>query len=566
MIASPACLPAVAVRNHVLLPCLSAVRRWAALRVATSRPGQDEAVAGDGALPPLPRWAWPLCWAVVAVAVGLLVRLPGPDALDPDEHASVLYFDRLVAGERLEEPLLSAPKPLLTVVHGLAWHAGHDWRLLAAVTVSAFALTVVCLARAAGRLGGPAAAAAVLLAVAGSGPLVLQAARGNSVIFAMAGWSVALDALTRGTRPSGEGPAWAVAAAALALAGLARAETWLLLPVAAGWGLLVWWRGRGAPRPQPPGRPGLGPGGGDRRAVLLVLPLAVPLLWLGHDWLLTGDPLYSLQVPERYTDLLAGRQVIPPGDWLALVARRYAPDPLLLALAAVGVTWLVWRRAWVWLGFLAATGVGVLALLGLEAWRGTYISWRYFDPADLAVRLAAALGAAALANGLAGRLAGRMGRVGLTAAVAALTAALLVGAAAAPPAPFDPQVDSTLDRGARLSANTATAIAVLAPLAARPGSVITVSGPQRTRVAVELDLPLGRVRDLFLATRATPLDRALAGSDAVFHDADGDQPVKRFAPLSTTTPTRVGEVGLIPLRTDPGRGLYVHRIEGPGGR
>ncbi|MFL6104419.1 MAG: hypothetical protein ACJ74K_14075, partial [Actinomycetes bacterium] len=136
------------------------MRRWAALRVATSRPGQDEAVAGDGALPPLPRWAWPLCWAVVAVAVGLLVRLPGPAALDPDEHASVLYFDRLVAGERLEEPLLSAPKPLLTVVHGLAWHAGHDWRLLAAVTVAAFALTVVCLARAAGRLGGPAAAAA----------------------------------------------------------------------------------------------------------------------------------------------------------------------------------------------------------------------------------------------------------------------------------------------------------------------------------------------------------------------------------------------------------------------
>src|SRR4029453_16399136 len=96
MIASPACLPAVAVRNHVLLPCLSAVRRWAALRGAASRPGQDEAGAGDGAaagagpLPPLPRWAGRLWWAVVAVAVGLLVRLPGPDALDPDENASVL--------------------------------------------------------------------------------------------------------------------------------------------------------------------------------------------------------------------------------------------------------------------------------------------------------------------------------------------------------------------------------------------------------------------------------------------------------------------------------------------
>jgi hypothetical protein len=512
------------------------------------------AAAGDGALPPLPRWAWPLCWAVVAVAVGLLVRLPGPAILDPDEHASVLYFDRLVAGERLEEPLLSAPKPLLTVVHGLAWQVAHDWRLLAAVTVAAFALAVVCLARAAGRLGGPAAAAAVLLAVAGSGPLVLQAARGNSVVFALAGWSAALDALTSGPRPPREGPgadgsgaAWGVAAGALALAGLARAETWLLLPLAAGWGLLAWWRGRG-----------------DRRALLLVLPLAVPLLWLGHDWLLTGDPLYSLRVPGRYTDLLTGRQVIPPGDWLALVGRRYAPDPLLLGLAAVGVVWLVRRRAWVWLGFLAVTGVGVLALLGLEAWRGTYVSWRYFDPADLAVRLAAAFGAAALASAAAGRLAGRWGRAGLTATAAAVAAVLLAGAACWPLAPTDPDVGSTLDRGGRLSANTATAIAVLAPVAARPGGVVTVSGPQRVRVAVELDLPLGRARDLFLATLVTPLDRALQGSDAVFHDADGDQPVRRFAPLSTTTPTRVGEVRLVPLRTDPRRGLYVHRVEGPG--
>jgi hypothetical protein len=517
----------------------------------TSRPGQDEAVAGDGALPPLPRWVWPLCWVVVAVAVGLLVRLPGPAMLDPDEHASVLYFDRLVAGERLEEPLLSAPKPLLTVVHGLAWRAGHDWRLLVAVTVAAFALAVVCLARAAGRVGGPAAAAATVLAVAGSGPLVLQVARGNSVVFALAGWAVALDALTRATRPPGGGPggpgaAWGVAAGALAVAGLARAETWLLLPLAAAWGLLAWRRG-------------------DRRAAWLLLPLAVPLLWLAHDWLLTGDPLFALRVPERYTDLVAGRQVIPPGDWLALVGRRYRTAPLLLALAAVGAVWLARRRAWVWLGFLAVTGAGVLALLGLEAWRGTYVSYRYFDPADLSVRLAAALGAAALAAAAAGRLAGRWPRAGLVAATAGVAGALLLAEAACwPLAPVDRQVDSTLDRGTRLSANTATAIEVLRPLAARPGSVITVSGPQRVRVAVELDLPLDRVRDLFLATLSTPLDHALAGSDAVFHDADGDRPAKRFAPLTTTGPTRVGEVELVPLRTDPEAGLYVFRVEEPG--
>jgi hypothetical protein len=491
------------------------------------------------------------------VGIGLLVRLPGPATLDPDEHAAVLYFDRLVAGERLEEPLLSSPKPLLTVVHGLAWRAGHDWRLLEALGVAAFALAVVCLARAAGRLGGPPAGAATVLAVAGSGPLVLQAARGNSMVFAVAGWSVALDALTRGRgtaepgrdrgaavsdrdrRPTGPtGPAWGLAAGALLVAGLARAESWLLLPLAAAYGLLAWRRG-------------------DRRAVLLVLPLAAPLLWLAHDWLLTGDPLYAVRVPGRYTDLVSGRQVVPPADWLALVARRWAADPLLLALAAAGAIWLVRRRAWLWLVALGATGIGVLTLLGLQAWQGTYISWRYFDPADLAVRLSAAFGAAALATWAAARLVRGRGAVA--------GAVLLVGVACWPLAPGDPVVSSTLDRDTRLSANAATAIGVLAPVAAEQGTIVTASGPQRVRVAVELGLPLERVRDLFLAGRAAPLDQALAGSAAVFHDADGDRPTERFAPLSVTAPRRVGNVELVPLRTDPGRGLYVHRVEEPGG-
>jgi hypothetical protein len=491
------------------------------------------------------------------VGVGLLVRLPGPATLDPDEHAAVLYFDRLVAGERLEEPLLSSPKPLLTVVHGLAWRAGHDWRLLEALGVAAFALAVVCLARAAGRLGGPPAGAATALAVAGSGPLVLQAARGNSMVFALAGWSVAIDALTRGRgtaepgrdrgaagsdrdrRPTGPtGPAWGLAAGALLVAGLARAESWLLLPLAAAYGLLAWRRG-------------------DRRAVLLVLPLAAPLLWLAHDWLLTGDPLYAVRVPGRYTDLVSGRQVVPPADWLALVAHRYAADPLLLALAAAGAIWLVRRRAWLWLVALGATGIGVLTLLGLQAWQGTYISWRYFDPADLAVRLSAAFGAAALATWAAARLVRGRGAVA--------GAVLLVGVACWPLAPGDPVVSSTLDRDTRLSANAATAIGVLAPVAAEQGTIVTASGPQRVRVAVELGLPLERVRDLFLAGRAAPLDQALAGSAAVFHDADGDRPTERFAPLSVTVPRRVGNVELVPLRTDPGRGLYVHRVEEQGG-
>ena len=539
----------------------------AALRIAAPRPARPFSPS-PGPRARLPGWAWALVWAALTVAVGLLVRLPGPATLDPDEHAAVLYFDRLVAGDRLEDPLLSSPKPLLTVVHGLAWHAAHDWRLLEAVTVTAFALAVVCLARAAARLGGLPAAAAVVVAVAGSGPLVLQAARGNSLVFALAGWSVALDALTRHGRGAGRdrggsggdghrggsGAAWGVAAAALTVAGLARAETWLLLPVAGGFGLLAWRRG-------------------ERRALWLVLPLAAaPMLWLAHDWLLTGDALYGLRVPGRYTDLVSGRQVVPPGDWLALVGRRYRGQPLLVALAAVGIGWLVRWRMWVWLVGLGITGVGVLTLLGLQAWQGTYISWRYFDPADMALRLSAALGAAALATAAVSRLGGRIERAGPgsglgsgrsgwgSGLLAVAGAVLLVGVACWPLAPSDPLVDSTLDRDRRLSANTATAIDILRPVAAEPGTVITVSGPQRVRVAVQLGLPLGRVRDLFLAGLASPLDQALAGSAAVFHDADGDRPAERFAPLSTTAPTRVGEVEAVPLRTDPGRGLYVLRV------
>jgi hypothetical protein len=508
----------------------------------------------------------------VAVAGAVLVRLPGPAVLDPDEHAAALYFDRLAAGQRLEEPLLSAPKPLLTVVHGLAWTVGHDWRLLEALAVAAFALAVVCLARAAGRLAGWPAAVAAAVAVAGSGPLVLQAARGNSLVFALAGWSLALDALTRPPGPAGGRPGWGLAAAALALAALARVEGWLLLPLAAAYGALAWRRG-------------------ERRAALLLVPLAVPLLWLAHDWLLTGDPLYSLGVPERYTDLVAGRDVVAPASWLALVGRRYAADPLLLALAAGGAVWLARRRAWVWLAGLGVASVGVLTLLGFEAWRGTYVSWRYYDPADVAVRLAAAVAAARLATAAAPRLRPAAVRVARAVAAAAggrrrapsghldppagaaagrglsgaawagaTGAALLVGMACWPLAPWDPGVDSTLDRDTRLSANAATAVAVLRPVAGEPGTIVAVSGPQRVRVALELGLPLGRVRDLFLATRAAPLDRALAGSAAVFHDADGDRPPDQFAPLSVTTPTVVGTVELEPLRADPGRGLYVHRV------
>jgi hypothetical protein len=88
-----------------------------------------------------------------------------------------------------------------------------------------------------------------------------------------------------------------------------------------------------------------------------------------------------------------------------------------------------------------------------------------------------------------------------------------------------------------------------------------VSGPQRYRVVLELGLPLERVRDLYLGALDQPLERSLSGAAAVYHDSGGDQPAGRFAPLEVTSAATVGALRVEPLLTDPGRGLYVLRVD-----
>jgi hypothetical protein len=548
-----------------------------------------------------------------------IVRLPGPAVIDPDGQASVLYLDRMIHGQRLEEPLLSTPKPLLTLTHGLAWMLTHDWRTITLLTIIVFGVAATSLARAAARLAGPPAAVATLVVMAGSGALMLQVARGNSLVWAFAAWAVALAALTVPERPR-----WPVAGVALLLAGLARTETWLLLPLVAVYVVLAWRRG-------------------TRSSCWLLLAFAAPVLWFAHDSLLTGDPMWSSKVPIRYTDLISGRHIIPPATWAADVARRYAAQPALLAVALAGVAGLAAHRAWLVLVSASALALAVLTLLGWYASQGVYISWRYYDPSDLALRLLAAFGAATLAISAIDWLTLRRSTVagsptsrpandvidepaGAAAAVLAdpaptaaheagaaesasgagtssgartalriatipggptsshdakahprdrdpsrkrsarmtLAASALAAIAAIavtwPLAPVDPIVDSTLDRDTRLAANATAAVEALRPIAAT-GQPIAASGPQRVRVALALDLPLAQVRDLFMGTLHTPVERVLADTRAVYHDADGDRPIDRFAPLTRTTPGRLGALELHPILTDPATGLYVLRVD-----
>jgi hypothetical protein len=133
---------------------------------------------------------------------------------------------------------------------------------------------------------------------------------------------------------------------------------------------------------------------GERGAGWLTLAFVGPMLWLGHDWLLSGSPFYSARVPERYTDIVSGRHPVGGREFATAVLQRYRAMPLLNGLALVGVMGLVWRRALVWLAGLTFLGPGILILLSVYAKHGTYISFRYWDAPDLAVRLAAVFGAA----------------------------------------------------------------------------------------------------------------------------------------------------------------------------
>jgi len=85
----------------------------------------------------------------------------------------------------------------------------------------------------------------------------------------------------------------------------------------------------------------------------------------------------------------------------------------------------------------------------------------------------------------------------------------------------------------------------------------------RNRIAVELDLPLTRVRDDLLTVKVRKgqrfdqqLVRVLPSVDAVVVDAHD----ARYAPLIVSAPTRFGADIIVPLRVDQSIGVYVLQV------
>lgn len=476
-----------------------------------------------------------------------------------DSTASVLYFDRLMAGQQLEAFISATPKPALTVIFGVAHTLTDDWRPLSWLTIAAFATSVVLAAILAVRLQGLAAGAFAAFAIMGLGLLVRDVALAYSVPWAMLGWLVAGLAVSRAGSPR-----YLLAGMALLFAALCRFETLIVVGLALVVLVVLSLAAIRRPelRPQP------------TAWLVLVAAAALPIQML-HDWLLTGDPMWSQVVPVAAS---VGAPLIGAAGVLRWTIERYLEMGPLLFLAGLGVIRLVRDRRWAILLGLAALGPGVIAFLVFLGWRGTYVSYRYFLPADVVLAFTAAIGFGALR---VQRLVEGFARDRSRVKVATTIAVGVVGGIcfAAPFAPFDPEVRTTIRRNLTMNANADRAVPVLDTAldtmpgvrdvpqgaTARPGTsagdpALMVPVLLRPRLAVDLDLPLTSIVGTSGKSLTTDGSYPEPGQ-LVYHDPRGDDPDEAFAFLEVEQPTDVGAIRLVPLQADPVRMHWAISIE-----
>lgn len=509
---------------------------------------EDAAPTGEN------RITWPFASVVGALAaviafVAIQAWLAGTN--DPDSMASILYFQRLTAGQHLEVTVLTTPKPILTLVYGLTWNLAHDWRTVVWETIAIHGVSVALAVVLAGRLAGAAAAAFVAVVFIGSSSELAEVAQANSLPWAVAGWLIAGVAVA--SRP----PRFGIAGTALLIAGLARIETWLIMVAAT---LVLASLAVPAVRSRKPTAPNI-------RAMLPLMLgwIAVPIQ-LAHDLLLAGDPLYWLGVPREYTTLVTpDLQPVGALHFALTVADRLAAMPIVTLLAAAGVVYLVAARRIAMLIGLAGLVVGGFALLGSLAVRGTYISERYYEGPMLGILFAAGIGVGATVAFIMRRTAGSLSNAAVQTAGAG--GAIVLGVVLCVPGPLTPELHQRFELQHAASANLETVTPRLSQIMASvqgpaPSSVplaegITVVDPQLAsmyvprplshRVAIELELPLTRLGDGTVASRLAPADLILVPGQFVYHDANVDVPEEWFAPFEIETESLLGELRLVPL-------------------
>jgi hypothetical protein len=503
---------------------------------------------------------------MAAIVMALTIQAAGPATNDPDSAASVLYFQHLVSGDRLDAFVATTPKPLLTLVYGVAWTLTGDWRTLGWITIAVFGLAAACGTELLRRLAGPAAAAFLAVVMVLSPVMAIEVSRANSLIWAIAAWAVAALALSL-PRPR----VW-LAGLALFVAVLCRTETVLVLLATSAWLVDLLVRGDGMTA--------------RRFAPLLLAWLAIPIASL-HDVLLTGDPLYWLSVPAGYTAIVAPDIQPPrPAQLIGDVIARYAGMPGLVALGAVGVARLAYDRRWPALVALACLTLGVTAFLLVISWRGVYVTVRYLEQVDVGLVVVAAVGAGTIADLLVRRMGGG-GQAGTDRSTVAVVGVVVATVAAIalnlPPAQMDGALAAELDRVRTASRNADLVKPQLtALLAAGRGDVpAAIAGPGRTlvvdtthasilvprslmnRLLVDLDAPLTRLGDSWLAFREDGPLASVRPGQAVYHDHAADGRPGIFGPLETDAAIDSAAVRLEPTFVDAPAGIWIFDASAP---
>lgn len=174
-------------------------------------------------------------------------------------------------------------------------------------------------------------------------------------------WAAALEA----QRPRRGRDVWTL----LTLAGLLRPEAWLL---AGFYGIWIAW------------------GKSLREWVRVTLLMAIaPLIWALSDFIVTGDPLYSLNYTTESARQLGRRQSLLelPEVTLRFVAELTKPPVFVAAVAGIVLAWRMARERFLIPATLLAWGTATFLLVSL---RGFSVINRYVLVAALALMLFAA--------------------------------------------------------------------------------------------------------------------------------------------------------------------------------
>lgn len=494
--------------------------------------------------------------AVAAVGFWLVRPLQdGPAA--SDAAASVLFFDRIVAGRHLEVFVNTTPKPLLTVVLGGLHAISGAWWPGAVATVLAAALGIVLASELVRRIAGIEAALFAGVALVGLSTYQAETSWSYALPWAFLFWMAAGLQLVRPR------PRYGIAGLMLLLAGLARPETFILLGLAT---LILGLRTIRGPRP-------------ERAAWLLMTGWLAVAGLCAHDLLLTGNPLWWTGIATHSVALNGGRARSLSGVVRMSASRLVALWPLVIA-ACVGGLRLLQLRSWVAAAGVIAMGPLVIVYTWCLAVVHVNVLTHYLHPIDLAIVLAAAVGVALILVETRRRVAKRYPRAGLHPAMA-VTCAVAVVLAVVLSRPFVPlsasarasiALEATIAsrltsseailRGARPSDRAGSATDPGPMGAADPAAAIFfVPSHRLIRLAVDLGLPLTRIVGVDPArvdvARGYPPVGSIVYLDGIAEPASvGAQTL----PLQVSQPTLIGGVLIVPILSNPDAREWIVRV------